>query len=70
MGLYPNVELSYAYLKSNMNFLEFEQNQPYPRLVKNSLIFYKFTKLVCGPYNTGLITENGDLLLHGSNDSG
>ena len=64
------MELSYNYLTSKMNLLNFEQNQPFPRLVKNNMIFYRFKKLVCGPFNTALITESGDLLLQGMNDTG
>ena len=70
MAGYPNIELTYNYLKSNLNMLRVEVNQEKPRLVKNNLIFYKISKLVCGPFNTALITVNGDLLLHGMNESG
>jgi len=70
MAVYPNLELSYNYLISNMNMLRIELDQTYPRLVKNNLIFYKFVKLICGPFNSALITDKGELLLHGMNDSG
>lgn len=70
MAIYPNLELTYQYLNSQMNMLRVELDQPYPRLVKNNLIFYKYRKLVCGPYNTALITTEGELLLMGSNDLG
>ena len=70
MAGYPNIELTYNYLISNMNMLRVELDQTYPRLVKNNLIFYKFTKLVCGPYNSALITDKGELLMHGSNEGG
>lgn len=50
--------------------LKIELDEPAPRLLKNNLIFYKFVKLVCGPYNTALITDKGDLLLHGVNEYG
>lgn len=53
-----------------MNMLRVELDQPYPRLVKNNLIFYKFVKMVCGPFNSALITEKGEMLLQGMNESG
>lgn len=70
MAVYPNIELTYQYLNSNMNMLRVELDQPYPRLIKNNMIFYKIKKLVCGPFNTGIVSEEGDLLLMGSNDGG
>ena len=70
MAAYPNLELTYEYLMSKMNILRAEIDQPEPRLVKNNLIFYKFSKLVCGPFNTALVTDKGELLLQGMNDSG
>jgi alpha-tubulin suppressor-like RCC1 family protein len=70
MAAYPNLELTYEYLMSKMNILRAEIDQPEPRLVKNNLIFYKFSKLICGPFNTALVTDKGELLLQGMNDSG
>lgn len=70
MAIYPNVQLTYQYLKSNLNMLRIELDQPYPRLVKNNLIFYKIKRLECGPFNTAIVSEDGDLLIMGSNDSG
>lgn len=70
MAAYPNVELTNEYLNSKMNLLRVEINQPEPRLVKNSLIFYKIEKLICGPFNTALISDKGELLLQGMNESG
>jgi len=70
MAAYPNLDLTFEYLNSKMNILRVEVDQSEPRLVKNNLIFYKFTKLVCGPFNTALVTDRGDLLLHGMNDGG
>jgi hypothetical protein len=70
MAVYPNIELTYKYLASDINMLRIELDEHSPRQLKNNLIFYKFTKLVCGPFNTALITDKGDLLLHGVNDSG
>ena len=70
MAGYPNIELTYNYLMSNLNMLRVELDQPQPRLVKNNLIFYKIKKLVCGPFNTALISTEGDLLVHGMNESG
>jgi hypothetical protein len=70
MAAYPNVELTYEYLISKMNLLRAEIDQPEPRLIKNSLIFYKIAKLICGPFNTALISDKGELLLQGMNESG
>ena len=70
MGIYPSVELTYDFLKSYKHVLSVELNQQLPRIIKNNLIFYKFEKIVCGPYNTALITNQGALFLHGSNEFG
>jgi hypothetical protein len=63
MGVYPNVELTLNYLQSKMNLLGVTFNQSHPRLVKNNLIFYKIKRIVCGPYNSALVTDKGELLL-------
>jgi len=70
MGIYPNFEMSAAYLSSKFNTLSIEINQSYPRLLKNNLIFYKIKSLACGPFNSALITEDGHVLLQGMNDYG
>jgi len=33
------------------------------------LIFYKITKVIAGPFNSALITNRGELLIQGMNDS-
>jgi hypothetical protein len=40
-----------------------EINQDTPRLLKQNLMFYKIAKVVAGQVNSGLITEDGELLL-------
>jgi alpha-tubulin suppressor-like RCC1 family protein len=70
MGVYPNIELTLTYLESKMNILSVPFNQSYPRLVKNNLMFYKIKRIVCGPFNSALITEKGELLIQGTNDGG
>ena len=70
MGVYPNVQLTLDYLKSRMNLLSININQSFPRLMKNNLIFYKIRQLVCGPYNSALVTQEGELLVQGSNEHG
>ena len=70
MGVYPNVELTLNYLKSRMNLLTIEINQSFPRMIKNNLIFYKIRQLVCGPYNSALVTQDGELMVQGINEHG
>ena len=45
-----------------------EINQAGPRLMKNNLIYHKINKIKAGFFNTGLITEKGELLLQGMNN--
>ena len=70
MGVYPNVELTLNYLKSRMNLLSIEINQSFPRMIKNNLIFYKIRQLVCGPHNSALVTQDGELMVQGINEHG
>jgi hypothetical protein len=37
-------------------------------LLKGNLIYYKINKIFAGSGNSGLISENGELLLQGMND--
>lgn len=67
MGLYPNVELVHADLTSKQKDFAMEIHQSKPRLVRGNLLYYKIKKVVCGPFNSGAITDKGDLLLQGSN---
>ena len=67
MGIYPQVELRPAALKMQGNVLIHEINQSSPRHVKNNLVFRKISKIVAGPENAALITEEGELLIQGSN---
>jgi hypothetical protein len=48
--------------------MDIHQNEP--RLIKNNLIFYKFSKIRSGPYNSALITDKGEVLLQGINQFG
>jgi alpha-tubulin suppressor-like RCC1 family protein len=34
------------------------------------LIFYKIKRLICGPFNSALITNEGEILIQGMNDCG
>jgi hypothetical protein len=70
MGVYPNIELTLTYLESKMNILNAPCHQSYPRLMKNNLMFYKIKRIVCGPFNSALVTEKGELLIQGINDGG
>ena len=69
MGIYPNVELTYHSLKEQtVLFHDIHQNEP--RLIKSNLIFYKFKKIQAGPFNSALITDQGEIILQGNNDFG
>ena len=70
MGLYPSIDLSREAIERHEKDLLLEMNHDTPRLAKTNLIFYKIAKVVAGHSNTALITETGDLLLHGMNDQG
>ena len=39
-------------------------------MIKNNLIFYKIRQLVCGPYNSALVTQDGEFLVQGINEHG
>ena len=47
-----------------------EINQFSPRQVKNNLIYHKIKKIYSNAFNTAVITEHGDLMIHGMNDFG
>jgi hypothetical protein len=70
MGIYPNVELTFHTLTQNGFLLNNEIHQNEPRLVKNNLIFYKFSQIRTGPFNSALVTDKGEVLLQGVNDFG
>jgi len=65
MGMYPQFEFSYHGIQKEVNTLLNEYNHDTPRLMKGNLIFYKIAKIRAGQSNSGLITEDGNLLLHG-----
>lgn len=71
MGIYPDkIELTFHFLKEAGSLLNIEIHQNEPRLIKSNLIFYKFNKIIAGPYNSALITDSGEVLLQGINDFG
>lgn len=70
MGLYPKFDFSREGIENVKHTLLSEYNNDTPRMIKDNLIFYKIAKIRAGQSNTGLITETGDLLLHGQNDHG
>ena len=70
MGIYPNIELTFSFLEKNGQvYTMHEINQAQPRLVKNNLVFHKIKRVLSSYKNTALITEEGNLLLHGFNES-
>jgi hypothetical protein len=70
MGIYPNCELSIAYLESPHNTLGYEINQGKPRFMKNNLLFYKIRSVHAGYLNSAVVTDEGHVFLHGSNELG
>ena len=70
MGIYPNIELNYNWLRNNKNLMELEINQSFPRMVTNSLIFHNIHKLKAGVFNSALITTEKHVLIQGMNDYG
>lgn len=70
MGIYPNVELTYHTLKDQSNLLRMEINQIEPRLIKNNLLFYSISQIKAGPFNSALVSQQGEVLLQGMNDFG
>jgi alpha-tubulin suppressor-like RCC1 family protein len=70
MGVYPSYEFNLRGIEQTQAIQLSEINQDTPRLLKQNLIFYKFAKVVAGQGNSGLITEDGDLMIQGMNDYG
>jgi hypothetical protein len=70
MGIYPSFELNYHAIKETMMQQISEINQPTPRLLKANLIYYKIKKIISGPSNSALISDKGELLLQGMNETG
>lgn len=71
MGIYPSVELTLDFVEEKgRQYEDVEINQACPRLLKNNLIFYNISKIKASFFNTALITDKGELLLQGYNDSG
>ena len=63
MGVYPSFEFNLRGIEQNQAIQLSEITQETPRLLKHNLIFYKFAKVIAGQGNSGLITEDGDLLI-------
>jgi alpha-tubulin suppressor-like RCC1 family protein len=70
MGMYPPIELTLNGIEAGGRHLLQEHNQAEPRLHKSNLIFYKVTSLRAGGQNCALLTESGELLIHGMNYQG
>lgn len=71
MGVYAlNMELSLNEVEKKANFFNYQEvNQAFPRLVKNNLVFHTITKIVNKNCNAALITDKGELLVQGMNDT-
>lgn len=70
MGMYPQFDLNLSAIEKMETCLLSERNQDTPRLLKQYMQYYKIVKIFAGQSNTGLVTETGDLLLHGMNEKG
>lgn len=71
MGIYPRCELTLDFVEACGALLEKNEiNQVCPRLVKNNLIFYKVSKVFAGYFNVGLVSSDGEVLVHGANNHG
>lgn len=64
MGVYDSIELNLQFLEARGHlYNKTEINQASPRLMKNNLIFYSVKRIVAGPFNSALITHDGQLLV-------
>jgi len=63
MGIYPPFEFNLRGIEQSSGMQLTEINQDTPRLLKQNLMFYKIAKVVAGQVNSGLITEDGELLI-------
>jgi len=71
MGVYAiNIELTLDEVEKKGKFFSYQEiNQSCPRLIKNNLVFYTPTKIVNKNCNAALITDKGELLIQGMNDT-
>ena len=71
MGVYAlNMELSLDEVEKKASFFNYKLvNQHIPRLIKNNLVFYTINKIVNKNSNAALITNEGELLIQGMNDT-
>lgn len=71
MGVYAiNIELTLDEVEKKGKFFSYQEiNQACPRLIKNNLVFYTPTKIVNKNCNAALITDKGELLIQGMNDT-
>jgi len=71
MGKYASVdELTLAYVEKRGQLYNCEVNQSRPRQVGDNLNFHKVVKVFASSFNVALVTDKGELLLHGWNDFG
>jgi hypothetical protein len=70
MGIYPQIELSLASVEQKgMQYDIQEIHQACPRLCRNNLIFHKINKLFSAYHTNALVTDKGEMLIQGTNDS-
>ena len=70
MGIYPQIELSLASVEQKgMQYDLQEIHQACPRLCRNNLVFHKINKLYSGYHTNALVTDKGEILIQGTNDS-
>eukprot|EP00347_Sterkiella_histriomuscorum_P000877 403374181 len=70
MGIYQQFDLNFNSIKASINLQLNEMNQFEPRLLKGNLIYYKIKRVIAGQCNSALISDKGELLIHGLNDQG
>lgn len=69
MGVYPSgLELTLACVEQRASLYNLQEiNQAVPRHIKNNLVFHEVIKIFAGFYNVALVTNKGQLLMHGLN---
>ena len=70
MGLYPAFDFNLSTIEKMETCLLSERNAHKPRLLSSYMQYYKIAKIFASQGNSGVITENGELMLHGMNDKG
>jgi alpha-tubulin suppressor-like RCC1 family protein len=70
MGIYPQIELTLDSVEKNgLMYSTTEVNQARPRLAKNNLVFYRIDRIFCCLDNAAVVTDQGELLVRGMNDT-